>query len=722
MIQTIPQKLCRLTGKFCLWLPVLALIGISDAAPRRSSPVRRSPSRRPTPVALFQAVEKSDLARVKALLAKGANPNGVDETGSTPLMLTIQNRGSNALPIIQALLAKGANPNIKNKQGRVALHDAVYTHSVPLIQALIRKGANVNVSEQYGQTPLERAVEMKDVAVAKILLDAGAKQRLTPHHQPMLTTAASAGNIEIAKILLARGAKVNESAAGYPGGTALMAAAHAGQAAMVKFLLAKGAAVNAKNSSGETALSQAATFGYLEVAKALVAAGANVNMLDSEGSSLLVSAVISSMGEPDAPFVKLLLDHGANPNAGQEPALLWAAENGSIKTVKMLLDKGANANVYGVRGNPLLLVLSEGNNQRALMILYGFGGIMPQTQRAAIRQAAVQSDAAIVRMLIEHGVDVKKETNRGALLLAASTGNTAIVQLLLDHGAPLNVTDGDAFLPFLTMPGEESQFLTPLMLAARNGHAETVQLLLDKGVDVSARDKSGKTALMHLAESGRATVVRVSPRMREAVLHRANEGVEKPVSKQVTAKEKAEWHQWADAGDVAIIQALLAKSADANTRDAKGRTALMVAAANSSPAVVQALLEAKAEINAQDNSGVTALMHVIEAGRIQQAPQLFSQELQTSVEMAKRRGGYDPKTAKAWLDRVNAAFSQQKAAVLQEATAGDVAVIKALLAAGADINARDKKNRTALSIATQSKRTAIVALLQNSIKQSGSKP
>jgi ankyrin repeat protein len=62
-------------------------------------------------------------------------------------------------------------------------------------------------------------------------------------------------------------------------------------------------------------------------------------------------------------------------------------------------------------------------------------------------------------------------------------------------------------------------------------------------------------------------------------------------------------------GEIEIIDLLLQYKADINQQDAKGMTALMVAAAGQQHDLCRALLARRADINAQDKDGRTALMH-----------------------------------------------------------------------------------------------------------------
>lgn len=90
--------------------------------------------------------------------------------------------------------------------------------------------------------------------------DRGTKGDCTP-----LMEAASAGHVDIVKLLLAHGADVNaESSSGH---TPLMWACAQGHEAVVTALLEGGAKVEAHNENGHTPLMEAASAGHVGVAK-----------------------------------------------------------------------------------------------------------------------------------------------------------------------------------------------------------------------------------------------------------------------------------------------------------------------------------------------------------------------------------------------------------------------------------------------------------------------
>ena len=196
-----------------------------------------------------------------------------------------------------------------------------------------------------GCTPdLHKAAREGDADRVRELLDAGAdvnvrnadKQRLqyTPLHW-----AAYYGHLEIAEILISRGADLDAEDPDYS--TPLYLAAEEGHPKVVEFLISKGAEVNVKSSrSGYTPLHRAAwgpvamrkhlgageagivseaelNENYLGIVGMLLEKGAKVDVLDNDGKTPLDQAIRN--GEKE--IVDLLRKHGAK--TGEE---LKAAE------------------------------------------------------------------------------------------------------------------------------------------------------------------------------------------------------------------------------------------------------------------------------------------------------------------------------------------------------------------------------------------------------------
>ena len=82
------------------------------------------------------------------LLEKGADPNLVDESSISPLMVAAT-RPQDRMPSIQALIEAGAIVDARDEEGRTALVWAVYTDRIANAQLLVDAGANTAAAREY---------------------------------------------------------------------------------------------------------------------------------------------------------------------------------------------------------------------------------------------------------------------------------------------------------------------------------------------------------------------------------------------------------------------------------------------------------------------------------------------------------------------------------------------------------------------------------------------
>jgi ankyrin repeat protein len=128
-----------------------------------------------------------------------------------------------------------------------------------------------------GFQPLGLAAFFGQVEVARLLLERGAAVD-SPARNPMrvmpLHSAAANRHLEICRLLLEHGAPVNATQA--DDFTPLHEAAQNGQLELVSLLLDYGADVNARKTDGQTPLALAAQSGHLEVIDLLRRSGAEL--------------------------------------------------------------------------------------------------------------------------------------------------------------------------------------------------------------------------------------------------------------------------------------------------------------------------------------------------------------------------------------------------------------------------------------------------------------
>jgi ankyrin repeat protein len=96
-----------------------------------------------------------DLARVRDLLARGADPNALNDEGRAPLVSALM---VGSLPLLDLLLDAGADVDGRDPHGWTPLHYAAQEVLPEMAARLIARGADLNAQDEDGNTPLARAV------------------------------------------------------------------------------------------------------------------------------------------------------------------------------------------------------------------------------------------------------------------------------------------------------------------------------------------------------------------------------------------------------------------------------------------------------------------------------------------------------------------------------------------------------------------------------------
>ncbi|CAH0552652.1 unnamed protein product [Brassicogethes aeneus] len=151
---------------------------------------------------------------------------------------------------------------------------------------------------------------------------------------PPLWCAAAAGHLEIVKLLISHGAKVNTTTR--TNSTPLRAACFDGHLDIVKYLVQHGADIEVANRHGHTCLMIACYKGHIKIAKYLLFLGASVNRKSVKGNTALHDCAESGSLE----ILKLLIEHGATMDVdsyGMTP-LLAAAVTGHNHIVEYLIN------------------------------------------------------------------------------------------------------------------------------------------------------------------------------------------------------------------------------------------------------------------------------------------------------------------------------------------------------------------------------------------------
>ncbi len=258
-----------------------------------------------TPLILAAGLGRRDL--VDLLLRHGAHPQAANQ-GRVTAFLAAGRRGD--LATVELLLKEhGADPNQADENDFTLLHRAAGRANLELTRLLLQHGAEPNVYRS-GISPLYEAISDGSVDVVRLLLNAGAKIEppVAGEWRPLDALTLS-GSVEIARMLLARGMK--------PDGSALFGAAAAGHGPLVKLFLDQGADLNHRAGFSKQSVLHSA--GSAEVVRILVKAGLSIELKDDDGRTPLHLAARFEPHEVVVALLELGADARAVDNFQQTP-------------------------------------------------------------------------------------------------------------------------------------------------------------------------------------------------------------------------------------------------------------------------------------------------------------------------------------------------------------------------------------------------------------------
>jgi ankyrin repeat protein len=303
--------------------------------------------------------------------------------------------------------------------------------------------------------------------------------------------------------------------------------------------------------------------------------------------------------------------------------------------------------------------------------------------------ASKEGHAAVVKALLTAGSNARAVTSNKttALHLAAAAGSVDAIAALLDHGADVNAREG-------------AWEQTPLIFAAANNRVEAINLLLRRGatVDLSTKtidlptqdavDRAAERRRDQVLEEFRALVPeseraawRPTPSQVQAAMRAAREIQQSPAGTDLRTAEPDDQPAAATAGDE-----VPGYSASVGTQG--GLTALLHAVRQGHREAVFALLDGGANINKVSGDRTSPLLIATMNGHFDLALELLKRGADPNIT---NDGGATPLFVTInlqWAPR--ARYPQPRAHDQQLATYLDM--MKALLQAGADPNARNKKH------------------------------
>ncbi|XP_039398431.1 ankyrin-2 isoform X35 [Mauremys reevesii] len=654
---------------------------------------------------LYMAAQENHIDVVKYLLENGANQSTATEDGFTPLAVALQQGHNQAVAIL-------LENDTKGKVRLPALHIAARKDDTKSAALLLQNDHNadvqskmmVNRTTESGFTPLHIAAHYGNVNVATLLLNRGAavdftaRNGITPLH-----VASKRGNTNMVKLLLDRGGQIDAKTR--DGLTPLHCAARSGHDQVVELLLERGAPLLARTKNGLSPLHMAAQGDHVECVKHLLQHKAPVD--DVTLDYLTALHVAAHCGHYRV--TKLLLDKRANPNAralnGFTP-LHIACKKNRIKVMELLVKYGASIQAITESGlTPIHVAAFMGHLNIVLLLLQN--GASPDVTNirgeTALHMAARAGQVEVVRCLLRNGalVDARAREEQTPLHIASRLGKTEIVQLLLQHMAHPDAATTNGY--------------TPLHISAREGQVDVASVLLEAGAAHSLATKKGFTPLHVAAKYGSLDVAKLLLQRRASPDSAGKNGL-------------TPLHVAAHYDNQKVALLLLEKGASPHATAKNGYTPLHIAAKKNQMQIATTLLSYGAETNILTKQGVTPLHLASQEGHADMVTLLLDKG--SNIHVATKSGLTSLHLA-AQEDKVNVADILTKHGANQDAQTklgytplivachyGNVKMVNFLLKQGANVNAKTKNGYTPLHQAAQQGHTHII----NVLLQHGAKP
>uniref|UniRef100_A0A8B9KF37 Ankyrin 2 n=1 Tax=Astyanax mexicanus TaxID=7994 RepID=A0A8B9KF37_ASTMX len=688
--------------------------------------------------ALHLAAKEGHMDLVQELLERGSSVDSATKKGNTALHIASL---AGQAEVVKILVKQGADINAQSQNGFTPLYMAAQENHLDVVRYLLENGGNQSTATEDGFTPLAIALQQGHNQVVSILLenDTKGKVRLPALHIAArkddtksaalllqndhnadvqskmmvnrttesgftpLHIAAHYGNVNVATLLLNRGAAVDFTARN--GITPLHVASKRGNTNMVRLLLDRGSQIDAKTRDGLTPLHCAARSGHDTAVELLLERGAPILARTKNGLSPLHMAAQGDHVE----CVKHLLQHKApvdDVTLDYLTALHVAAHCGHYRVTKLLLDKRANPNARALNGFTPLHIACKKNRVKVMELLVKYGAsiqAITESGLTPIHVAAFMGHLNIVLLLLQNGAspDVSNIRGETALHMAARAGQVEVVRCLLRNGAMVDAR------------AREDQ--TPLHIASRLGKTEIVQLLLQHMAHPDAATTNGYTPLHISAREGQLDVA--------SVLLEAGASHSLATKKGFTPLHVASKY-----GSLDVAKLLLQRRAPPDSAGKNGYTPLHIAAKKNQMEIATTLLQYEAETNILTKQGVTPLHLASQEGHSDMAALLLQKGAQVNVPT---KSGLTALHLAAQEDRVGVAeILVKNGASMDQQTKlgytplivachyGNAKMVNFLLKSNASVNAKTKNGYTPLHQAAQQGNTHII----NVLLQYGAKP
>lgn len=189
--------------------------------------------------------------------------------------------------------------------------------------------------------------------------------------------------------------------------------------------------------------------------------------------------------------------------ANLDQLMLNAVVEDDLATVALLVSQGANINYIDPWGNCAMFTAAWEGNIKALDLYHSLGAVLELEDNNPLCNAAFNGKFESVKWLVEKGANANfsfKATGENALHYTICKTSeieerTAIVKLLIDVGIDVNKKTIKGAVTLCFMRDAFLKAETPLHRAAAYGNERIIKLLLDAGANPAEKDANGDSPI-----------------------------------------------------------------------------------------------------------------------------------------------------------------------------------------------------------------------------------
>ncbi len=444
--------------------------------------------------ALHLAVEKKDLAVVKALILGGATVDVEDNDGNTPLHLAAE---QNQKEMFDLLMEHGASMRKSNRAGKTPLSSDFIGGDVlgafTLFNLMLQKidGLQRRLTERDDCQAILKQLKKEVVKSYHKAAFSEFYSELTP--EAGLAFVAAENDNSAALLLLRAEEKIDFEAKSASGWLPLHRAVINGSKKIIDILIRdKGSLSHEIKSSGATAAYLAAEGGFTDILRKLVAhlPPAVLNKANAKNETPLYAAVANGHDQTAQLLLEAKVDVNRAANSGWSP-IHQAIEKNHFKIFQMLVEVADLNKEVGTTGvTPVALAAEHGRSEFLRILIRKAPAVNIRKKsangRTPLMRAVHNRHVKAAKMLIDalEAKDLNEKDNNGesALHRAIENNDIELVQALIEKGADVNLVKG--------------RFAeTPIQLAVMGHKVEIVNLLRKNGAVSRKADTRGQSAL-----------------------------------------------------------------------------------------------------------------------------------------------------------------------------------------------------------------------------------